>query len=491
MRIAIWLIAGVGFWCSCSWMVSVANQQVGWVQHENPSGFVLRHPPGWKVELDEQWILIHNADRSEFVVVQPFINRTKLTSGQLLQQLPARGTKLFPGATVVRAERNPAAPDQTLASVKFVRNGQPAQAAVLCSIYGMAGMFYAIAAPADRYEKEKPSLIGILTSFRFAPPQQAPQASAVAGIRWVSFRDPNEGAFTVEVPQGWTVNGGIVRRTTTETRTIINVTSPEQDCVILNGDAEIPTYWEPDRMMQSGGWVVGRWYNQNTLLANRMTGAQYLQSYIPDRFGKFFTDVQIREVKDRPDIDQVMNARLGPIMGASIRYHFGDAKFTARNQGKQMEGYFSGASLISAAGITTWSMQYLNGYLAVPEKLRLAGEVLAHMYRTFQVDQTWFANNMKASMQVAEIQRKAGAEMQDILMDSYWARQRSADERQRNVINMLRSETDVKDPQTGEEYKAEYGHNYYWFQPHSRTIVGTQTADPPRIDIPFNQLQTF
>jgi hypothetical protein len=50
---------------------------------------------------------------------------------------------------------------------------------------------------------------------------------------------------------------------------------------------------------------------------------------------------------------------------------------------------------------------------------------------------------------------------------------------------------DLVDPATGETYKAAHGHNYYWRQPHTGAVVGTQTADPPRPDVQFEPLREW
>ena len=39
------------------------------------------------------------------------------------------------------------------------------------------------------------------------PAKAAPQG----GVTWTSFQDPTEQAFTVEVPKGWTIKGGLFR----------------------------------------------------------------------------------------------------------------------------------------------------------------------------------------------------------------------------------------------------------------------------------------
>src|SRR3974377_1340440 len=44
---------------------------------------------------------------------------------------------------------------------------------------------------------------------------------------WTTFQDPFERAFTVEVPQGWAVRGGLFRLGITDERPMVDLTSPD------------------------------------------------------------------------------------------------------------------------------------------------------------------------------------------------------------------------------------------------------------------------
>src|SRR5690242_9071789 len=46
----------------------------GWEDHRDPAGFEVSLPEGWTAEASaDKPILIHNADNTDFAVVQPFI----------------------------------------------------------------------------------------------------------------------------------------------------------------------------------------------------------------------------------------------------------------------------------------------------------------------------------------------------------------------------------------------------------------------------------
>src|SRR5206468_2469328 len=64
-------------------------------------------------------------------------------------------------------------------------------------------------------------------------------------------------------------------------------------------------------------------------------------------------------------------------------------------------------------------------------------------------------------------------ETTDIINQSYWDQQRSQDEQHRHFGNVIRGETDVRDANTGEEWRVSSGSNHYWRQNGTDVVVGT------------------
>src|ERR1700731_2321369 len=66
-----------------------------------------------------------------------------------------------------------------------------------------------------------------------------------AGLTWQRYQDPLENAFTLEVPNGWTVKGGMFRLGYSDHRAMVDMTSPDGKINIRLGDLAIPTYFLP------------------------------------------------------------------------------------------------------------------------------------------------------------------------------------------------------------------------------------------------------
>src|ERR1700685_3498114 len=78
-------------------------------------------------------------------------------------------------------------------------------------------------------------------------------ANAPSGnLSWVKFTDPLEQAFTLEVPQGWTVKGGMFRLGYSDHRQMVDMTSPDGKINIRVGDLSIPPYFVPNQLHHEG-----------------------------------------------------------------------------------------------------------------------------------------------------------------------------------------------------------------------------------------------
>ena len=110
-------------------------------------------------------------------------------------------------------------------------------------------MFYAIAAPATQFALWTSTLIRILETFRFTEPSVPPDRETLSFTRWF---DPREHAFSLEVPVGWQIDGGMFRAGAINTRPALELTWPDHQIRCTSGDASIPPFTEPTPMLELG-----------------------------------------------------------------------------------------------------------------------------------------------------------------------------------------------------------------------------------------------
>lgn len=72
-----------------------------------------------------------------------------------------------------------------------------------------------------------------------AQAQAQAQTQAQAPARWVTFTDPTDQAFSLDVPAGWTVHGGIAHRTGTDLSWFVTAVSPDGAMVLRIGDPQL------------------------------------------------------------------------------------------------------------------------------------------------------------------------------------------------------------------------------------------------------------
>jgi hypothetical protein len=102
--------------------------------------------------------------------------------------------------------------------------------------------------------------MGLVTAFF----QAAPAAKATPqNVAWTSWQDPNEQAFTVEVPKGWTIKGGAFRIGYSDVRPMVDMISPDGKTEVRLGDVAIPPYAIPTRyprrpILRETAWIWAR-----------------------------------------------------------------------------------------------------------------------------------------------------------------------------------------------------------------------------------------
>src|SRR5262249_44579689 len=124
----------------------------------------------------------------------------------------------------------------------------------------------------------------------------------------------------------------------------------------------------------------------------------------------------------------------------------------------------------------------LYGYIAVPQRVIQAHQVLQRMLETFTYEIQWQIMQGQTTMATSQIVTQTNNAISQMIDESYWRRQAVLDDLARKRSNVILGLTDVVDPTTGETWKVTSGQNYYWRNAGTNTIVGTSTYDRPNIN---------
>lgn len=457
-----------------------------WRTHNDPVGFSIRIPGDWKVTADKNSGRIDlRGNAGEHMVIWPVFIPGILQSSAAPEVLKKLTVKVWPqakwempqsiGPTIVRRIG------------RFGDNPVVAALTWVSTPKGNGGCLYLMSAPEARYNQAEGTFAAVLQSLRLQGPATGTLKRS-AGPTYVKWSDPRENAFSLEVPSGWKVTGGLFRFASVDTRTALEAVSPDGRIRITCGDSNIPPFIAPNSMLQRGGFVEGSSYSPGygvqMMVWRYMPGEQFARHYVTSSFARDCSNLSFIDVRSRPDTAQAVNSIYQQLGGyVSARIHTGEVSFTGQTGGKSVQGYcFAGTLLTSTDGTPgVWNIQMLYGYRAAPDQAPLGQSVLQHMVRTFQVNPQWAAMQQNISANVSKIVSRTNEEVCKIINDTYWSRQETLDEIGRRRSNANLGVEDVVDPRTGREFKVESGSNYYWVDPRGN-VVGTTSATIPDID---------
>jgi len=471
--------------CSCATLLVLQScgaqreraASAPWTTHTDPAGFTVSVPAGWKIAADASSgrVAIAGPAQERAVIWPVFLpdEMTRATAGILLQRLTAAA-----GFTANRWSPPYAV---TAQAIRMDGGAAVASLAWSSSPGGTAAYLFVTAASRAAY---RDAVFGrILSSFRITGRQRPSEPT------YVEWRDPFEKAFTVEVPAGWRVEGGLYRFASVDTRSALTLTSPARHIRITFGDKDLPTFTEPNPMLQWSGFREGSLYSPGygvTMLVKRyIAGPEFVRDYIPLKPARDCANLQFTESRPRPDADQAVNRLYSRFAtyGVTMEQRSGDASFTCTEDGKPMAGYHFAGTLRTRSSTQggIWIAQHLFGFIAIPEKARQAQEVIRHIVGSITVNPEWARTQQQTTMETSRIVSETNQAVSKIIDDTYWTRQRSQDEVSRRRSNAMLGLEDVVDPATGRQLQVEAGADYYWID-HRGTIVGTQTDSLPSLD---------
>ena len=243
-------------------------------------------------------------------------------------------------------------------------------------------------------------LVSALSVLLISAARAAPLEGAEA-LSFVTWREPNEGAYTLSVPQGWKISGGIRRRTPVDIRSAVNVVSPDGAIHLFIGDYDVPPAREPDAVTQMAGLREGQVYD-GTLLARYQTGVQFAQRYPAWKLCRQPQIVQSGILRRETETLSAEVARYGSSMATAASATVGEAIFRCG----EAEGFVMATTLLArparGPGASVWGVYQLAGFITHDSAQGyFAKYVLSTMLATLQMNREWEARTAQAAGQYA------------------------------------------------------------------------------------------
>jgi|SRR5579871_619685 len=479
----------------------------GWISHTDPMGFSLNHPVSWKVDADSKLgRLSLRGDRGEHLIIWPmFLEKRQLDdrqAGILARQLAAKLDAQMPWT----------APRM---SGRFVvisgRTAQRKNAVIMTwanSQNGASILLYSVAAPADSYASAAPTFAGVLQSFRIAnapaatggaPGKRAP----LSGVQYERWNDPMENAFSLSVPRGWRVIGGMYRFGPTDSRPDLVVLAPGGGMLLKLGQKDFGVFMEPiyTPMGNVTSGSLPQHDGSQIQVLGYLSGQQFARYYV-EHVRQECGGIRVASGNNRADLAAMVaqSAQEDGVPQGQITV--GDVTFTCTARGTELRGYYLASTVRiptdasrRGQGGAMWFVYRLGGYLTVPEWQPSAEAIAQEVVRSVQVNPAWRAKTKQASNAIVmednrysqELRNRAFAaiaenqrQTSELISNSYWAQQARYDEISRKREDGILGTVDVINPTTGESYKVQYNANYYWMN-DAGYMAGTLTHDAPAV----------
>lgn len=230
---------------------------------------------------------------------------------------------------------------------------------------------------------------------------QASGATAQAGPgaagdpSFASWTEPKEHAFTVDVPRGWQVAGGVSWHSQTDAQQFIRVTSPDGKVQIFLGDPDLLARMVPNQMQRTyQGAREGQQFQIPTggtaLWLRYQTGSQAAQQHLEWR--RLCQNPRTVWSGDRRDESATLTASLvdyGRAYNAKVIASAGDIGFICDGA----QGYVYAATVLATAtnnAIQAWGILKLAGFVSTdPMQSMRARIITEHMMATMKSDPAW------------------------------------------------------------------------------------------------------
>jgi len=198
---------------------------------------------------------------------------------------------------------------------------------------------------------------------------------------WTKFQDPIEQAFAVEVPQGWTVRGGLFRLGISDVRPMLDMTSPDGRVNVRLGDLTISDYAVPAQPNTQEGNAVDLGAQAQMVVARYRSGPEFAVIYSHARFRR---ECQ-QAAGDAMNVDFAVPNYM-PEEAPPTRTSTGEIAYRCGTGAAQRIAF---AYTRTAAHGNLWTVPALGSFIGPANRVAEARAVLLHTVQTFKMSPQW------------------------------------------------------------------------------------------------------
>jgi len=215
--------------------------------------------------------------------------------------------------------------------------------------------------------------------------------------QWVTFQDPFEHAFSADVPKGWTVKGGLFRLGYSDTRSMIDLVSPDGRINIRLGDVAIPVYSLPSQFHREG--EVNDLGAQAQLTVARYRSSQdYAAAYGLSRFKSVCTNLSPRPIDSGPVVRDNLPEEIQP-----QKWSDGQSAYLC-GSGRDARTAYVYAKTSLYQGL--WTVRVLASLVAPADQVSFARAILLRCSQSFQLNPEWTQYQKRMDQEALIYQRQ-------------------------------------------------------------------------------------
>ncbi len=203
------------------------------------------------------------------------------------------------------------------------------------------------------------------------------------GVTWKEFQDPLEHAFTIDVPEGWVVKGGLFRLGYSDTRPMIDIQSPDGRTDVRIGDVAIPSYVVPNQLHAREGEVYDLGQQAQMVVAKYRSGQDYARLYALVRFTAVCKSLSPQSVDWETPVTDYIPQGTPPIQSSAGQEAYG----CDSSPGVWANRLCSTLGRHSFQGL--WQVTALGSFLAPTNESAAARAILYRATQSFRLVPAW------------------------------------------------------------------------------------------------------
>ena len=441
---------------------------IGWSKYNDNHGFSAYMPAGWSVDVDDSGLIRIGENPTENAGDMVFMWTMKLneqeTEANLFDETVLLLQNFIPGLQVTseRYVSNYSVYVGTMNYGEYI-------GVLMLSINGTDAYFTGLAAKEDQYNESLDKFIRVLYSFNYEPELMNPDTVGI--VQMETWTDPKEGAFTIDIPKGWTISSdsGITRP---YLDAAVKIVVSKDDMGISIEQLHPPLYYTPTWILLALNYQEGSSYGGGIVMSYH-NAKQYAEEFLADELG---LEAPV-DVTDRSDL-------LSNIYSAPWIQEKTAAEATFENG--IVHKVLIGDEYYELAGIGMWAVSMFH-YWASEDDLELVAKIANEMLLSFKLDDEWAKNEQKQVAIRTKLINEVGDDIAKIVKSTFEYRDHVMDETAKKFSNAILGIEDVYDPETGEHWTVPSGSSHYWGDVYGN-VYGTGSYTPPTYNDNWKEL---